>query len=432
MGKTCVCGAEELDVDSSSAGRSAPDGMVVEEGDVISIDGTTGKVYRRRGPRRPSTVVRYFEGELQRRHADPLVAAVHRLMAHADAPRRLRRARQRRHPARTRRGPAGSAPQGIGLCRTEHMFLGDRRELVERLILADTDEEREAALDALLPLQRDDFVGILEAMDGLPVTIRLSTRRCTSSCPTLDELAVRVAVAEARGEDPDERRCAAAGRTSHARAEPDAGPARRTARPGRPRACSPCRCGRSPRLRRPSSGGRPAARDHGAPRRRRQELAIVRPRSSASSTRSPASPAARVDTPIGTMIEVPRAALTAGEIAREAEFFSFGTNDLTQMGWGFSRDDVEAAFFSRYLDWDLRVSPFESIDADGIGRLIRIACRRAAPPGPDLKIGVCGEHGGDPDSVRFFDEVGLDYVSCSPFRVPVARLEAGRAVALRG
>ena len=138
-----------------------------------------------------------------------------------------------------------------------------------------------------------------------------------------------------------------------------------------------------------------------------------------------------VHTLIGTMIEVPRAALTAGEIAKSAEFFSFGTNDMTQMGWGFSRDDVEAAFFSRYLELGIfGVSPFESIDRQGVGRLVRIAVEEGRAARPDLKVGVCGEHGGDPDSVHFFHEVGLDYVSCSPFRVPVARLEAGRAAVL--
>jgi pyruvate,orthophosphate dikinase len=135
-----------------------------------------------------------------------------------------------------------------------------------------------------------------------------------------------------------------------------------------------------------------------------------------------------VEALIGTMIEVPRAALTAGQIAEAAEFFSFGTNDLTQMGWGFSRDDVEAAFFSRYLDLGIfGVSPFETLDRDGIGRLVRIAAEEGRATRPDLHLGVCGEHGGDPESVHFFHEAGLDYVSCSPFRVPVARLEAGRA-----
>jgi pyruvate,orthophosphate dikinase len=135
-----------------------------------------------------------------------------------------------------------------------------------------------------------------------------------------------------------------------------------------------------------------------------------------------------VDALIGTMIEVPRAALTAGQIAESADFFSFGTNDLTQMGWGFSRDDVEAAFFSRYLDLGIfGVSPFETLDREGIGRLVSIACEEGRAAKPGIKLGICGEHGGDPDSVHFCHEVGLDYVSCSPFRVPVARLEAGRA-----
>jgi len=141
----------------------------------------------------------------------------------------------------------------------------------------------------------------------------------------------------------------------------------------------------------------------------------------------------KVEYQIGTMIELPRAALTADQIAEEAEFFSFGTNDLTQMGWGFSRDDVEAAFFSRYLDLGIfGVSPFESLDREGIGRMVQIATDEGRASRPDLKVGVCGEHGGDPDSVHFFHEVGLDYVSCSPFRIPVARLEAGRAVITTG
>ncbi|MFI5065436.1 MAG: putative PEP-binding protein, partial [Streptosporangiales bacterium] len=138
-----------------------------------------------------------------------------------------------------------------------------------------------------------------------------------------------------------------------------------------------------------------------------------------------------VNTEIGTMIEVPRAAMIAGEIAKSAEFFSFGTNDLTQMTWGFSRDDVEGAFFSRYIELGVfGVSPFETIDPEGVGRMVRIATEEGRASRPDLHVGVCGEHGGDPDSVRFFHQVGLDYVSCSPFRVPVARLEAGRAVVL--
>jgi pyruvate,orthophosphate dikinase len=162
-----------------------------------------------------------------------------------------------------------------------------------------------------------------------------------------------------------------------------------------------------------------------------QELEVVRDESLKILADVAAERGVDVPALIGTMIEVPRAAMTAGQIAEAAQFFSFGTNDLTQMGWGFSRDDVEAAFFSQYLDLGIfGVSPFESLDRDGIGRMVRIASEEGRAAKPGLKLGVCGEHGGDPDSVHFFHEVGLDYVSCSPFRVPVARLEAGRASVL--
>jgi pyruvate,orthophosphate dikinase len=164
-----------------------------------------------------------------------------------------------------------------------------------------------------------------------------------------------------------------------------------------------------------------------------QELEIVREEAQQVVAEVAAATGQELSVPIGTMIEIPRAALTAGAIAESADFFSFGTNDLTQMGYGFSRDDVEGAFFSRYLELGIfGVSPFESIDRAGIGRLLQIATDEGRATKPDLKIGVCGEHGGDPDSVHFFAEVGLDYVSCSPFRVPVARLEAGRAALERG
>jgi pyruvate,orthophosphate dikinase len=159
-----------------------------------------------------------------------------------------------------------------------------------------------------------------------------------------------------------------------------------------------------------------------------QELEIVREETEGILAEVAAETGVEVHTLIGTMIEVPRAAMTAGQIAEAAEFFSFGTNDLTQMGWGFSRDDVEGAFFSRYIDLGIfGVSPFETLDTEGIGRMVRIATEEGRATRPTLKVGVCGEHGGDPESVHFFHEVGLDYVSCSPFRVPVARLEAGRA-----
>ncbi|HEX6501396.1 MAG TPA: pyruvate, phosphate dikinase [Micromonosporaceae bacterium] len=426
MGKTCVCGAEALEVDITN-GHFTVDGHRVDEGDVISIDGTSGMVYLGEVPVQPSPVVRYFEGEM-RPDEDQLVAAVHRILSHADQVRRLgvrTNADTPEDSARARRFGA----QGIGLCRTEHMFLGDRRELVEKLILAGTPEERESALAALLPLQRDDFVGIFRAMSGLPVTIRLIDPPLHEFLPPLEELAVKVAVAEAKGEDPGhDATLLAAVRRIHeqnpmlglrgvrlglvvpglfqmqVRAIAEAA-ATVKAEGGDPR----------PEIMVPLVGAV-------------QELETVRQETEKVLREVAEQRGVEVPTLIGTMIEVPRAALTAGQIAEAAQFFSFGTNDLTQMGWGFSRDDVEGSFFSRYLELGIfGVSPFESIDRDGIGRLVRIAVEEGRAARPDLHIGVCGEHGGDPDSVHFFHDAGLDYVSCSPFRVPVARLEAGRA-----
>jgi pyruvate,orthophosphate dikinase len=430
MGKTCVCGAEELDIDTKNRQLTAPDGRVIKEGDVISIDGTTGEVFLGEVPVVASPIVRYFEGELDpsSAEADDLVRAVDRIMRYADAKRRMAVRANADTPedaARARRMGA----QGIGLCRTEHMFLGDRRALVERLILADTDQERDEALAALLPLQREDFTGIFEAMDDLPVTVRLLDPPLHEFLPDITELSVRVAVAEARGEknEGDLRLLQAVHRlheqnpmlglrgvrlglvvpglfTMQVRAIAEAAAAR-IKQGGRPR----------PEIMIPLVGTV-------------QELEIIREESVQVIREVAAEHGVELDIPIGTMIELPRAALTAGQIAESAEFFSFGTNDLTQTTWGFSRDDVEASFFSTYLEKGVfGVSPFESLDVDGVGRLVRIAAEEGRATRPGLKLGVCGEHGGDPASVHFFHEVGLDYVSCSPFRVPVARLEAGRA-----
>src|SRR6266498_1691574 len=431
MGKTCVCGAEGLDVDVR-ARQFTVDGQVVREGDVLSIDGTSGKVYLGEMPVQPSPVVQYFEGTLKP-DADALVAAVHRLVTHADAKRRLgvrTNADTGEDSARARRFGA----EGIGLCRTEHMFLGDRRELVERLILAQTGDERQAALDALLPLQREDFVEIFRAMDGLPVTVRLIDPPLHEFLPPMEDLVASVATAEARGEDPGrDKTLLAAVRRMHEQ-NPMLG--LRGVRLGlvipglfamqvRAIAEAAARCA--------AEGGDPRPEIMVPLVGAVQELETVRAEAEQVLAAVAEETGTNVPSLIGTMIEVPRAALTAGQIAGAAEFFSFGTNDLTQMGWGFSRDDVEGSFFSRYLDLGIfGVSPFESIDRDGIGRLVRVAVDEGRQARPGLKIGVCGEHGGDPDSVHFFHEAGLDYVSCSPFRVPVARLEAGRAAAAGG
>jgi pyruvate, orthophosphate dikinase len=430
MGKTCVCGAEELDVDTRARTMVAPGGVTVKEGDVISIDGSSGDVFLGEVPVVPSPVVEYFEGRLDPASADAgdLVQAVHRLMAHADERRRLRVRANADTPEDAERARRMGA-QGIGLCRTEHMFLGDRKQYVERLILADTDEEKAQALEALLPFQRKDFEQILEAMDGLPVTIRLLDPPLHEFLPDLTELSVRVALAEAKGEpDENDLRLLQAVNRLH-EANPMLG--LRGVRLGlvipglfalQVRAIAEAACFRQ-RMK-----GDPQAEIMIPLVGSVQELELVEDEARQVLKDVADANGCTLDFPIGTMIELPRAALTADQIAESAEFFSFGTNDLTQTTWGFSRDDVEAGFFSAYLEKGVfGVSPFESLDRDGVGALVRIAVDKGRATRPDIHLGVCGEHGGDPDSVHFFDEVGLDYVSCSPFRVPVARLEAGRA-----
>jgi pyruvate, orthophosphate dikinase len=430
MGKTCVCGAEELQVDTKNRRFTAPGGVTVEEGDVISIDGSTGKVWLGEVPVEAPAVVRYFEGEIDpdSAEADDLVRSVHRILTHADGVRRLDVRTNADNPEDTARARRFGA-QGIGLCRTEHMFLGDRRQLVEKLILAEDDEGKQAALDALAPLQKQDFLEIFEVMDGLPVTVRLLDPPLHEFLPDLTDLSVRVAVAEAEGH-PDEAnlRLLAAVRRMH---EENPMLGLRGVRLGlvqpglfamQVRAIAEAACERK------AAGGDPRPEIMIPLVGAVQELEAIRDEAGKVLASVFEGCGVELDVLIGTMIEVPRAALTAGEIASSAEFFSFGTNDLTQMTWGFSRDDVEAAFFHAYLDKGIfGVSPFEELDRPGVGRLVEVAVREGRSARPDLKLGVCGEHGGDPDSVHFFHEVGLDYVSCSPFRVPVARLEAGRA-----
>ena len=430
MGKTCVCGAEELEVDTVAKKFTAPGGVTVSEGDVISIDGTSGVVYAGEVPVVSSNVVQYFEGALKP-DADDLVQAVHTIMTHADGARKLGvHANADNGPdcARARRFGAG----GVGLVRTEHMFLGERRQLVEDLILAETDSDRQEALDALEPLQRGDFTEILQAMDGLPVTIRLIDPPLHEFLPDLTELSVKVALAGEAAEASD-RKLLDAVRRLHEQ-NPMLG--LRGVRlalviPGLPDMQVRAIARAAAEL--VGSGKTPKPEIMIPLTASVQELEISRERLEKVIAEVEAETGTHLDIPVGTMIEVPRAAATAGEIARSAEFFSFGTNDLTQMTWGFSRDDVEAAFFSKYIDLGVfGVSPFETLDRDGVGRLVRLAVEEGRGARPDLHLGVCGEHGGDPQSVWFFHEVGLDYVSCSPFRVPVARLEAGRAAVASG
>ncbi|MEJ2871058.1 pyruvate, phosphate dikinase [Actinomycetospora sp. OC33-EN08] len=438
MGKTAVCGAEELEVDVRNkvftvGGEGPAAGREVREGEVIAVDGTSGEVYLGEIPVVPSPVMSYFEhGTID--DGDELVVAVDRIMRHADGIRRLRvraNADTGEDAALARRFGA----EGIGLCRTEHMFLGERRSLVEDLVLAETRDEREKALAALLPMQIEDFTALYRAMAGQPVTIRLLDPPLHEFLPDLTELSVQVAVARERGELTDEQEALLENVRRLHEQNPMLG--LRGVRLGiqvpglfamQIRAITRAAAALVdegvtvlPEIMVPLVGTV-------------QELQAV----AAEIAEVVAEPESLVDGApvehqVGTMIELPRAALVAAEIAEVAQFFSFGTNDLTQTTWGFSRDDVESSFFSAYLDHGIfGVSPFESLDTVGVGELVEIASWRGREVRNDLKLGICGEHGGDPDSVHFFHRAGLDYVSCSPFRVPVARLEAGRAQATHG
>ena len=405
----------------------------------MSIDGSTGEVYLGSMPVVASPVETYIQDGMSAlvvadEGTAALVKAVDRVLTHADQRRRLGvRANADTPVDATRARKLGA--EGIGLCRTEHMFLGTRRTLIEHLILANSRSERDEALAALLPLQRNDFIEMLETMDGLPVTIRLLDPPLHEFLPNLTELSVKVALENDHGDagpdvDIDHRLLVAVERLHEA--NPMLG--LRGVRLGlltpgltalqiraiTEAAIAQIKAGKDPRVEImvPLVGSV-------------RELDIVRAEAEALIEKLAMEAGVRLTIPIGTMIELPRAALTAGRIAESADFFSFGTNDLTQTTWGFSRDDVEAEMFVEYMDKGIfTVSPFETIDAHGVGRLVQIAVDEGRATKPDIKLGVCGEHGGDPESIQFFHNSGLDYVSCSPFRVPVARLEAGRAAVL--
>jgi pyruvate,orthophosphate dikinase len=431
MGRTCVVGVEALRVDPRQRTVTTPDGRSFAEGDVISIDGSTGEVFLGEVPVSASAVTTALTVDGQDDGAEAqsdLVESVRRLMRHADMRAGLgvrANADNGEDAARAR----GFGAQGIGLCRTEHMFLGERRKLVEQVILARGADERRTHLRKLLPLQRKDFGEILTAMDGLPVTIRLLDPPLHEFLPDLTALSVEVAVAEATGEV-DKAKVALLQQVQRLHEQnPMLG--MRGVRLGivvpelyelQVRAVAEAYAD----LKEKGQDPRPeimiplvAAV---------QELELLRERTEAAIADVAGSRGVDIALPVGTMIELPRAAMTAHQIAEAADFFSFGTNDLTQTAWGFSRDDVEAAFFAQYIEAGIfAVSPFESLDTDGVGRLVSIAAWEGKESNPDLKIGVCGEHGGDPDSIHFFASILIDYVSCSPFRVPVARLESGRA-----
>ena len=437
MGKTCVCGAESLVIDEA-AGTVTIGDLVLTADDTIAIDGQTGEIFRGEVPVTDSPVTTYLAEGLEAGLAAAgddegtreLVEAVDKLLSHADKVRRLRVRANADNPLDSKRAIEFGA-EGIGLCRTEHMFLGERRPLVERAILsAPESEERQAAFNELEKLQKQDFLEMLEVMDGKSMTVRLIDPPLHEFMPALIELETKVAVGKATGTlDPADEAMLVEVRRMHEQ-NPMLG--LRGVRlgiylPGLFALQMRALCEAAAQLVGRGLDPRPEIMVPlvGSVR----ELQLVREEAEgiiASVASSHGVDLSGVS--IGAMIELPRAAMTAEDLAEEADFFSFGTNDLTQTVWGFSRDDVEGVFFPQYIEAGIfGVSPFESIDVHGVGTLVSEGVRRARSTKPNIKLGVCGEHGGDPASIHFFHNVGVDYVSCSPFRVPVARLEAGRA-----
>ena len=434
MGKTAVCGTESISVDERG-GLFTAGSVTVYEGETISIDGSTGAVFLGSVPVIPSPVTAYLEGRLSETsdQASPVVKSVDRLLRHADSIRRMNVRANADTPEDAVRARILGA-EGVGLCRTEHMFLGERRTYVERLVLAENEDVQRGVIAEMEPLQRKDFVGIMMAMSGLPVTVRLLDPPLHEFLPNLAELSAKFARAEALKEEMGARETAifSAVKRLH-ESNPMLG--LRGVRLGilipdlfkmqvraLVNACIEVR----------KLGHNPMPEVMIPLVATQRELLHLRESLDEEIATALADTGQTIEIPIGTMIETPRAAITSTRIADYADFFSFGTNDLTQLTWAFSRDDVESTFLPRYLDLELLpFNPFESLDQDGVGLLIKIARDQARAVRSDFKLGVCGEHGGDPRSVHFFHEQGLDYVSCSPFRVPIARLEAGRAIGLK-
>jgi pyruvate,orthophosphate dikinase len=434
MGKTAVCGTESITVDEAG-GFFTVGGKSVYAGEVISIDGSTGAVYLGELPVVASPVTTYLEGLLDSKsdEASPVVKAVDRLLTHADSIRRLNVRANADTPEDAIKARILGG-EGVGLCRTEHMFLGPRRSYVERLVLAENEDVQRGVIGEMEILQRADFVGIMMAMSGLPVTVRLLDPPLHEFLPPLAELMAHMARAEALNEEIPARDIAvfAAVKRMH-ESNPMLG--LRGVRLGilipelykmQVRALVHALL----EVRKLGHDPKPEVMIPLVATQR--ELLYLRETLEEEIKRTFKGTGQSENIPIGTMIETPRAAITAERLGVYADFFSFGTNDLTQLTWAFSRDDVESSFLPRYLDLELvPFNPFESLDQAGVGILVKTATDQARSIRPDFKLGVCGEHGGDPSSIHFFDRIGLDYVSCSPFRVPVARLESGRAVAMK-
>jgi len=422
MGKTCVVGAGEITVDEERGQLSASN-LAAKEGDFLSLDGTTGEVILGELPTEPSEILRVLIDRSLEPEKSPLFGAFTRLLEWADRRRRLGVRANADTPADARVARLFGA-EGIGLCRTEHMFFGENRiTAVREMIVADSEEARRTALAKLLPMQREDFVGIFREMGERPVTIRLLDPPLHEFLPHEDE-AVRK-TAEELGISPERLR-------ERVQALSESNPM--LGHRG-------CRLGITyPEIYetqvRAIFEAAAAARREGLRPNPEVMIPLVGTREEFDRLKVLVDETARrveqetretISYQVGTMIEIPRAALTAGEIAANCAFFSFGTNDLTQMTYGYSRDDA-GSFLPAYIEAGiLPEDPFASIDRTGVGELVAIATKRGREAKPGLKVGVCGEHGGDPRSIEFFHAAGLDYVSCSPFRVPVARLAAARA-----
>jgi len=435
LGLPCVAGTEGIRVhEEERLFRVVGSDIVIHEGDDISIDGATGQVF--------AGIIKTVDADFEKE------TDLKKLLEWADTIRKLGVWANADYPRDARRAVTFGA-EGIGLCRTEHMFMEQERlPIVQKMILAENKEERQAALDQLLPFQRSDFKGIFEAMmnprtgEGYPVVIRLIDPPLHEFLPSYEELLVEVTRLETNGSNPQELK--------EKRKMLEAVGAMREANPML--GLRGCRLGllfpeiNVMQTRAILEAALELAREGKKIHPKIMiplvshvnELKEVRRQLEAVAQEITSEVGSAVEYKFGTMIELPRAALTADQIAPVAEFFSFGTNDLTQTTFGISRDDAEGKFLLKYVDGleepgakervkILPVNPFQTLDRDGVGQLVRMAFEKGRKANPRLEVGICGEHGGDPDSIAFCNEVGLDYVSCSPFRVPVARLAAAQA-----
>jgi pyruvate,orthophosphate dikinase len=429
MGKPSIVGAGQLEIDEH-ARQFKVAGHTVKEGDYISFDGLTGEVKIARVASKPSEILQVLQGTLPARNS-AIFQRFEKLLSWSDKFRRMGVRANADLPDQAEIAYAFGA-RGIGLCRTEHMFFGEGRiPIVQEMILADNEADRRRALDKLLPLQRADFYGVFKAMKGTAVTIRTIDPPLHEFLPKREELMVEIARLEERkkgGKELAEKRALLHRVEQLHEFNPMLG--HRGVRLGitypeitemQTRAIIEAACQLNkeglkvvPEIMIPLVGDVRELRD--------QKAIVERVAAEVMKEKG-----VKIKYLVGTMIEVPRGALMADEVAAEAEFFSFGTNDLTQMAFGFSRDDV-GKFLRIYQDKKiLERDPFASFDGAGTGQLVDIAVRKGRTTRKDLKLGICGEHGGDPSSVHFFHKVGLDYVSCSPYRVPVARLAAAQA-----